>query len=921
MMRQFWAAKKKHPEALLFFRMGDFYELFGDDAKLASKKLGLTLTSRSKEKDLPMAGVPVRSMEGYLVRLVKMGHTVAICEQIQDPKDAKGIVERDVVRVVSPGTLVEDESLDGSEPLFVLAVHLEAPSGRGKDAVHQDDYLVGLAWADLSTGSFRCSTTTVGRLGEELARVQPAELLLPDLGESDALRPVLDRVCALVKQEDVPIALRAPWSFDAPRGRRDLCEQLKVSTLEAFGVDESPEVLSACGALLDFLRDTQKSAVEQIRDLQRHRPSRHLVLDRATRRTLEITQSQLDGGREGTLLSVVDRTETPMGARLLRDWLLEPLVEHAAIVARHDAVAVLVEGATVRRSLRAALDGLGDLERVAAKIAAGRGGARELVALAGALERVPALRTQLNGLGSNEFSGEVPVALAALHERLDPCTQLAASIRAMLVDEAPLGLKEGGLIREGFDSKVDEFRGLASGGKQYLAELQARETERTGISNLKLGFNRVFGYYIEITASHASRVPDNYIRKQTLKNAERYITPELKEYEAKVLGAEEKLYAREYELFLALRDQAGLEVGRLLACARAVAELDVLAALAELAVQRRYVRPQLVESAAPAQRGEPKSSGASTNFGSVLEIQNGRHPVVEAALLEDPFVPNDARLGGEHARLAILTGPNMSGKSTYLRQTALIVLLAQMGSFVPADAATIGVVDRIFTRLGGGDDISRGASTFMVEMVETANILRHATDRSLLLLDEVGRGTSTFDGLAIAWAVCEHVHDQLGARCLFATHYHQLTDLADSLPAARNLNVAVREWGDEIVFLHRIDEGGTDRSYGIHVGRLAGLPEAVLARSRDVLAKLERDEEGLSERILQASSRADGVGGGEAIAAQAPQALVQQLGLFDALEQANPDLLAELRAAQLNAMPPIEAWQLLQRVQEALRKR
>jgi DNA mismatch repair protein MutS len=901
MMRQFWAAKKKHPDALLFFRMGDFYELFGDDAKLASKKLGITLTSRSKEKDLPMAGVPVRSMEGYLVRLVKMGHSVAICEQIQDPKDAKGIVERDVVRVVSPGTLVEDENLDGSQPLFVLAVHLEAPSGRGKDAVREDDYLVGLAWADLSTGTFRCSTTTVGRLGEELARVQPAELLLPDLGESDALRPVLDRVRRLVQQESVPVALRAPWSFDAPRGRRDLCQQLKVSTLEAFGVEESPEVLSACGALLDFLRDTQKSAVVQIRDLQRHRPARHLVLDRATRRTLEITQAQLDGGREGTLLSVVDRTETPMGARLLRDWLLEPLVEHAAIVARHDSVAAFVEGATVRRSLRESLDGLGDLERVAAKIAAGRGGARELVALAGALERVPALRAQLHSLGSSELPRETPAALQSLHERLDPCTQLAASIRAMLVDEPPLGLKEGGLVREGFDSQVDEFSGLASGGKQYLAELQAREIERTGISNLKLGFNRVFGYYIEITASHASRVPDDYIRKQTLKNAERYITPELKEYEAKVLGAEERLYAREYSLFLALRDQAGLEVGRLLACARAIAELDVLAALAELAVQRRYVRPQLVEA-------QPHEQGAG--FGAVLDIKNGRHPVVEAAMLEDPFVPNDARLGGEHARLAILTGPNMSGKSTYLRQTALIVLLAQMGSFVPADAATIGVVDRIFTRLGGGDDISRGASTFMVEMVETANILRHATDRSLLLLDEVGRGTSTFDGLAIAWAVCEHVHDQLGARCLFATHYHQLTDLADSLPAARNLNVAVREWGDEIVFLHRIDEGGTDRSYGIHVGRLAGLPEAVLARSRDVLAKLERDEEGISERILDSATER----------LRVRERAVQQPGLFDALQEANPELLAELHAAELNSMPPIEAWQLLQRVQEALRK-
>jgi DNA mismatch repair protein MutS len=565
------------------------------------------------------------------------------------------------------------------------------------------------------------------------------------------------------------------------------------------------------------------------------------------------------------------------------------LVDRAAIEARHDAVAALVEHATERRALRDALDGLGDLERVAAKIASGRGGARELVALAGALERVPALRAQLTQAPSQ--------ALADLRERLDPCTQLSASIRAILVDEPPLGLREGGLIRDGYDAQVDEFRGLASGGKEYLAALQAREAERTGISNLKLGFNRVFGYYIEITRSHAERVPEDYIRKQTLKNAERYITPELKEYEAKVLGAEEKLYAREYELFLALREAAGAEVARLLACARAVAELDVLAGLAELAVQRRYVRPELLDS-----------SGGEV----ALEIHNGRHPVVEAALLEDPFVPNDARLGGEHARLAILTGPNMSGKSTYLRQTALIVLLAQMGSFVPADAARLTLVDRIFTRLGGGDDISRGASTFMVEMVETANILRHASEHSLLLLDEVGRGTSTFDGLAIAWAVCEHVHNQLAARCLFATHYHQLTDLAESLPAARNLNVAVREWGEEIVFLHRIDEGGTDRSYGIHVGRLAGLPESVLARSREVLARLERDEEGLSERILEEAAKP--VDAPEPM----PNEAVLQRGLFDALEEADPELLAELRAADLNSMAPIEAWQLLQRVQQAL---
>ncbi len=924
-MRQFWAAKKEQPDALLFFRMGDFYEMFGDDAQVAADELGIALTSRSKEKDLPMAGVPVKSMEGYLIRLVRKGYTVAICEQLQDPSETKGIVDRGIVRVVSPGTLIEDENLDGGQPLFVLSVHIEPPTGRAKSNTQPQDFCVGLAWADLSTGVFRCSTTTVGRFAEELSRIQPAEVLFPDLSESDALFDLVEQLRQAVQREEIACTKRPPWSFDAPRGRREICEQLQVKTLEAFEVDDRAELLAAGGGLLDFLRDTQKNALNQIRDLRVHNATAHLVLDRATRRTLEITQSQQDGSREGTLLEVLDRTRTPMGARMLRQWLLEPLVDCDSIRGRHDAVGTLLQATDVRQDLRGSLQGMGDLERISAKVAVGRAGARELLSLAGALNRVPQLHQALDQphvlgtVGALSDSAETgdngrqgPL-LANLRQRLNPCTELADRIRATIAEDPPLGLKDGGLIADGFHERVDELRELAKGGKQYLAELQQREMERTGISTLKLGFNRVFGYYIEVSRLQSANVPEDYIRKQTLKNAERYITPELKEYEAKVLGAEEKLKALEYELFTELRNAAQGEVDALLGTAQALAELDVYTGLAEVAVQSRFVRPDVSDDH------------------TELDISGGRHPVVEASALEEPFVPNDTRLGGEAEQLAILTGPNMSGKSTYLRQTALIVLLAQMGSFVPADSARIGLVDRVFTRLGGGDDISRGASTFMVEMVETANILRHASERSLLLLDEVGRGTSTFDGLAIAWAVCEHVHNNISARCLFATHYHQLTDLASSLPRARNLNVAVREWGDEIVFLHRIDEGGTDRSYGIHVGRLAGLPALVLKRAAEVLDRLERDEEDLSQRILEGAknvapvtkekSTERGQLVEEPIAESgAESAGMVQTSLFQLFaERGEEDLANEVLGTDVMELSPIEAWKLIERIQKGLR--
>ncbi len=881
-MRQFHAAKRKHPGALLFFRMGDFYEMFFEDARVASRELGLTLTSRTKEKDVPMAGVPVRSMEGYLVRLVRAGHSVAICEQLQDPREARGIVERDVVRVVTPGTLVEDETLDGAEPLFVLAVHAAKAGGP-----------IGLAWADVSTGAFRCAQTTWAQFPEDLARIAPAEVIWPDGSEEE--EAAREDLRAAIRAQGIPVTLRPPWGFDPATGRRDLCEHLKVSTLEAFGAEALPAALAACGALLGYLRDTQKGALAHLRDLQVVRSDDHLVLDRVTRRTLEITRSLQDGGREGTLLGILDRTGTPMGARLLREWLLEPLLERPAIEERQAAVAELVEDGTRRRSLEETLAGFGDLERICGKVASGRAGARDLTGLACALERIPRLREALEGARAG--------ALCGLSARLDPCTELRARIRATLVDDPPLALQEGGLVRAGFHAEVDELRTLSHGGKEHLAAMERREGERTGIPNLKIGFNKVFGYYIEITRSHVEAVPDDYIRKQTLKNAERYITPELKEYEARVLGAEERVKDLEYRIFLDLRSAVGTELPRLLETASAVARLDVLTSFALVAVERRFTRPELVEP------------GAEEDCGPLVIVE-GRHPMVEAASLDQPFVPNDVRLEPDSS-LVLLTGPNMSGKSTYLRQTALIVLMAQVGAFVPAKSARIGIADRIFTRVGSGDDISKGASTFMVEMVETANILRHATRRSLLILDEVGRGTSTFDGLSLAWAICEHIHDRIGARCLFATHYHQLTDLAADLPRARNMNVAVREWGDEIVFLHRIQEGGTDRSYGIHVARLAGVPASVLERAREVLSRVERDEEGLSRRILAVHEAAGGPEG-----SIPPAGAPLQLSLFDFLQEAgDPGFLDELLALEMDSLPPIEAWKWLQRVRTALRDR
>ena len=864
MMVQFHAAKKEAPGALLFFRMGDFYELFGEDAVVASRELGITLTSRAKGTDaLPMAGVPVKSLDGYLMRLVNKGFKVAICEQMQDPRQTKGIVERAVVRVVTAGTLTEEEALDARANNYLAALHL-------------DGEVAALAWVDLSTGRLRATAVPASQAPDELARIAPAELLRsPSVG---TLHPELEE--ELERSFGPRLTEREDWRFDRDGALRTLKRQLGVQTLEGFGVEDDAPTVPAAGALIEYLEETQRSSLAHIRKLEPVSTGEHLVLDRATRSCLELVVTQREGRREGTLLDTIDATLTPMGGRLLREWVLSPLLRVEAILFRQRGVAEFVDQPFLREDVRAILRDVLDVERLVAKLSTGRANARDLNGLAQSLEAVPLLSEKL----ANVYSS----MLGQLLEALDPLEDVAARIRATLVDQPPLTLREGGLVRDGFDEELDELRRIAGDARGWMARFQAEEAERMDMPNLKVGYNSVFGYYIEVPRGQTKNVPEHYIRKQTVKNAERYITPELKEFEQKVLKSEELGRDLEYRIFGDLRDAVAAEIGRILDTAGAIAHVDVLAALAQTAADQRYCAPTI-------------------DAGEALRIEDGRHPVIECAPGAEAFVPNDSDLDRSKRRITILTGPNMAGKSTYIRQTALIALLAQIGSFVPARSAKIGVVDRIFTRVGASDDIARGASTFMVEMVEVANILNNATARSLVVLDEVGRGTSTFDGLALAWAIVEHLYEKVGARTLFATHYHQLTQLAERLPGVCNQNVAVREWQDEIVFLHKIVDGGTDRSYGIHVARLAGVPDELIARAKAILADLERESDDLGARI---ATPAGGAATGATTGARP-----QQLGLF------TPDetrVEAELRELDPDRLTPLEALVELQRLRALL---
>lgn len=791
MMQQYEDAKAAHPGTLLLFRMGDFYELFHDDAVLASRLLGLTLTSRDKQ--VPMAGFPHHALEPQLKKLIDLGQRVAICEQVEDPAEAKGLVKREVIRVVTPGTLTEEALLDARKANYVAAAVADGANA-------------GLAWAELSTGQFHAFDLPALRLADELARLEFAELVWPE-GEPQLL---LERVRLAVPR--FTLTLRPDWHFSAGSSRDCLREHFAVQTFQGFGFADDELCLRAAGALLRYLQEMVKSSLAHLSRLLPHQAQQRLLLDGATRKGLELNRTQREDRREGSLLAALDRTVTSMGARLLQEWLLAPLTEAARIEERLDAVGELKANGGLRCDLRDALKELPDLARLTTRASTGRATPRDLAAVAAALGQAPLLKETL-------ARAAAPM-LQQLAESIDPCSELRAALVKSLEEPAPLSPKEGGVIRAGCHVELDRLRHTARGGKEWIAQFQAAEIERTGIGSLKVGFNSVFGYYIEITNAHAGKAPADYQRKQTLKNCERYITPELKTYEDQVLRAEEQSKRLEHELFVALRDMAAAQAGALLRTADALAALDVLLSLAEVADRHGYCRPELAED------GETR-------------IEAGRHPALDQMLPAGVFVPNDARLSAEDGLIWLITGPNMAGKSTYIRQVALLTILAQMGSFVPAAAARIGLADRIFTRIGAGDDLAAGQSTFMVEMAETANILNNATPRSLVILDEVGRGTSTYDGLALAWAIVEHLHDQVGCRVLFATHYHELTQLAQSLPRLRNCNVEVHEDQGTVTFLHRIASGPANQSYGIHVAKLAGVPAPVVGRARQVLRQLE----------------------------------------------------------------------------------
>jgi DNA mismatch repair protein MutS len=878
--QQYLHIKRQHPDAVLFFRLGDFYETFDEDAEIAARELDLVLTSRPVAKNVrvPMAGVPHHAIEGYIARLIEKGYRVALAEQVGEVT-GKGLVAREVTRVVTPGTVIEPTLLDAKRANYLAAV-----------VVDDDGQRAGLAFAEITTGEFATTEFTadgaidaVAALEQELSRLAPRECLLPEVvdwkdtldrqhpSHTGALRQLETRLSPFnIHWTPWPV-----WRFEPGQARQTLLDHFKVSTLAAFGCEGKPWATCAAGAILAYLRETQKSTLAQITGLSTYHTGRFMTLDPATRRNLELTEAITGahalaggaGGRHGSLLGVVDATQTPMGARLLRGWLNQPLLDRGALEERLERVQGFFDDGLARAAIRDIFKLIPDLERLTNRVLGGSATPRDLDGIHKALAAVPAIQEALPDLPTYQ----------SVDLQLDPCTETAALVASALSDDPPAQLRAGGVIRPGFSAELDGIALASRDAKQWVANLEKQERERTGIKNLKVGYNKVFGYYLEVTKSNLDSVPQEYIRKQTLVNSERFITPELKEYESLILNAEERLAEIEARLFQQVRDQVAVHGPALLKTARALARLDVAAALAEVARRQNYVRPELTEDQG-------------------LEIVAGRHPVVERTHADgaarpgavEPFTPNDLSFDDDR-RLLIVTGPNMAGKSVYLRQAALIVLLAQIGAFVPADRARIGLVDRIFTRIGAQDEVAGGRSTFMVEMVETAYILAHATPRSLIILDEVGRGTSTYDGMAIARATVEYLHNhpRLNARTLFATHYHELTELERYLPGVRNLNMAVAEEGDRVIFLHKVIPGGADRSYGIHVAQLAGMPRAVVNRANEILSELEEMQAEQRERVRQQFRSA-----------------ARQLALFNTGPHPAIESLQELKVEELS---PLEA--------------
>ncbi len=886
-MRQYRQFKQQHPQCILFFRMGDFYELFYDDAKVAARTLGLTLTQRTE--GIPMAGVPYHSVEGYLRRMLKAGHRVAICEQMEDPAQAKGIVKRDVTRLVTPGTLNDENLLEDGATQPLAAVSFA------------DDDHVTMALADLSTGRFEVAALQPHQLRDELARLNASELLHVETAD----RQPPKRIAALVEGMNCSLTPRPAWQFRPAEAIEVLLNQYQVTTLNGYGFDHETDqaLLGPAGAVVSYLLETQQAPDGRLAHLQpprRYQPTDHLIIDQVSLRSLEIERTLRSGEVEGSLLGTLQNCRTAMGKRLLRHWLCYPLRDRQAIERRQQVVADLVENDALLEALTDQLGQVQDVQRISSRVGTGRPTPRDLVALGGSLAQARSLHDLL---APQRAMADRAVALGQL---IDALTELADELAQACVDSPPAHLREGGLIRDGYDSRLDEYRSLQRDSNAWLADYQKTMTDSTGISNLKVGYNKVFGYYLEVSHAQSAKVPDQFTRKQTLKNAERYITPELKTYEDKVLGAAQKAVAREQALFARLCEQVTDKLDQLQAFAQIVAELDVLAGFARRAVAHRYIRPRLVDR-------------------PVLIIREGRHPVLDE-ILTDRFVANDVNLSHkpgttngkspdstnngsddkpQPASLALITGPNMSGKSTYIRQTALLTLLGHTGSFVPAAEATIGLTDRIFTRIGASDELHAGASTFMVEMTETANICHHATEQSLVILDEIGRGTSTLDGLSLAWAIAEHLAERR-CRALFATHYHELTSLAERFDNVTNLNVLVREWADQVVFLHRIAPGGTDRSYGIHVAKIAGLPDTVVRRARDLMNVLE----------VNTAERPDPARSAPPIRSSHAASPDPQMQLFT--EYVEHPAIEKLRAADLESLSPLQAFDLLRELRDEL---
>ena len=874
MMQQYMAIKEQYKDCILFYRLGDFYEMFYDDALTASRELEITLTGKNcgQEERAPMCGVPYHAVDAYLNKLVAKGYKIAICEQAEDPKQAKGIVKREVIRIVTPGTNLSQQALDEGRNNYLMCLVY-------------DNNQFGLAITDISTGDFYTTeVATLKELYDEIHRFSPSEIICNDsfYMSGASLDDFKDRLHVSVSTLDT-------WYMDEAVSVQKIKEHFKVASLDGLGLADFPSGTLAVGALLLYLYETQKNTLDNLTKITPYRSGGYMIIDSATNRNLELIETLREKQKKGSLLWVLDKTKTAMGARLMRNWIEQPLIEKKKITARQDAVEELYNDMITREEIREYLNAVYDLERLVTRISYRTANPRDLIAFKTSLGMIPPVKQLLSQAKSAE--------LKEIDERMDCLEDIYDLIEKSIQDEPPIMIREGGMIKEGYNEDVDKFRLSRTEGKTWLAELEAREKEKTGIKNLRVRYNKVFGYYLEVTNSYKELVPEDWTRKQTLANAERYITPELKELEDTILGAEDKLSALEYDLYCEVRDSIGEQVVRIQETAKAIAHLDVLASLACVAQSNDYVRP-------------------SINTKGVIDIQGGRHPVVEKMNNNQMFIDNDTYLDNKNHRISIITGPNMAGKSTYMRQSALIVLMAQIGSFVPAKSANIGIVDRIFTRVGASDDLASGQSTFMVEMTEVANILRNATSRSLLILDEIGRGTSTFDGLSIAWAVVEHISNPklLGAKTLFATHYHELTELEGKLDSVNNYCIAVREQGDDIIFLRKIIRGGADKSYGIQVARLAGVPDSVIDRAKEIASWLEETDVTDKAKNLQVRTSAKKK---EAVREAGPAE--KQMSLFD-LYPADHPVLKELAGLDVSNMTPIQALNTLYELQKRLKE-